>query len=538
MNFKKLHLFLLITVILLGTVLRFYKLGDIPNVLNWDEVSWGYNAYSILETGKDEHGESFPLSFKAFGDYKQPVYVYSQVLPIKVFGLNAFAVRFPNALLGSVSILFVYLLVYELFASLKYRKSLALLAAFFYAVSPWSIQFSRVAFEANMGLVFVITGAWLFIRGLNTKNMWYLFSACIPLGISAYTYHSEKLFTPLFFGGLLLLGYKFFIKNKKLAVFVILFFILCNIFWLADTRTTARGRSVTFTSQQTQILERSTERIEHERVRGDKIGELSQNRRFVYATKYVDNYLKHFDLKYLFMEGDNARHHAPGMGVLYLVNLPFIAYGIFSVIRRKIPRAWFVFFWLLLAPAASALAVDAPNASRSMIILPTWQIFAAFGWYFVFEKLKNVKFERLWKVVLIVLFIGNFYYFVHQYFTLTNYAAEPYWQYGYKEAVEFANNVPSDKKVIFAKDVEQPYVFYLFHNSYSPEKYLSGGGSVRISEKCFNIENAYFGECLDKVEAGDYVITTFVDQEIDGTEIVETISYTNGDPALVIREAQ
>jgi len=96
---KKLASFLLILAIfLVGTFLRFYNLGIVPNSMEWDEVSWGYNAYSILRTGKDEYGVSLPISFKAFGDYKQPVYVYSEVIPIAIFGLNSFAVRFPSAL--------------------------------------------------------------------------------------------------------------------------------------------------------------------------------------------------------------------------------------------------------------------------------------------------------------------------------------------------------------------------------------------------------------------------------------------------------
>lgn len=517
---------------MLGTFLRFYKLGEIPNSLNWDEVSWGYNAYSILETGKDEYGKSFPLSFEAFGDFKQPVYVYLQVPSIKVFGLTAFAVRFPSALLGSVSILFVFLLVYELFAKLKYRYEIALISAFFFAVSPWSIQFSRVAFEANIGLFFVLLGAWLFIRGLNTRKMWYLFAACISLGISAHSYHSEKLFTPVFFCGLLLLGYSYFLKHKKIAIAVIIFFILCNALWLFDPRTTKRGRSVTFTSQQTQILGPSTTKIDQDRARNDQIGIISHNRRFIYATKYVDNYLKHFDLNYLFIKGDNARHHAPGVGILYVINLPFIIYGIIAVIRRKIERIWFVFFWLLLAPAASALAVDAPNASRSLIILPTWDIFAAFGWYFIFEKLSTVRFRKIIKTGLIVLLAGNILYYLNQYFTLTNYEYSSYWQDGYAQAVQETST--SQENIFYMPDIEQGYIFYLFHNRYDPQKYIDGGGSTRIKKKCYRIENAYFGSCSEKIQVGDLVITSKVDDALNTSKKVDTIFYPNGATAISI----
>ena len=117
---KKLYISLFIATLVVGIFLRFYRLGGIPDSLNWDEVSWGYNAYSILKTGHDEHGAFMPLSFKAFGDYKQPVYVYLTSLSVGLFGLNPFSVRFSSAFLGVLTIPFVWLLVFELFKKEKH----------------------------------------------------------------------------------------------------------------------------------------------------------------------------------------------------------------------------------------------------------------------------------------------------------------------------------------------------------------------------------------------------------------------------------
>ena len=83
----KIALFLLV---LLGLGLRLFRLGSIPPSLHWDEPSWGYNAYSILKTGRDEYGRLMPLVFKAFGDYKSAIYVYLTTLSVGVFGLNEF----------------------------------------------------------------------------------------------------------------------------------------------------------------------------------------------------------------------------------------------------------------------------------------------------------------------------------------------------------------------------------------------------------------------------------------------------------------
>ena len=78
-----------IIIAVLAFVLRFYKLGYVPLSLSWDEVSLGYNAYSILTTGRDEHGKWYPLvAFEAYGDYKPPLYIYATVPFVALFGLN------------------------------------------------------------------------------------------------------------------------------------------------------------------------------------------------------------------------------------------------------------------------------------------------------------------------------------------------------------------------------------------------------------------------------------------------------------------
>lgn len=501
---KKIYIILFIGILTIGIFLRFYQLGKVPNSLNWDEVSWGYNAYSILKTGHDEYGSFMPLSFKAFGDYKQPVYVYLTSLSMGLFGLSPFSVRFPSAFLGVLTIPFVWLLVFELFKKHKHRYLISLCVMLFFAISPWSLQFSRVAYEANIGLFFVVSGVALFLRGLNTKKYAYNYLGILLLSISTYSYHSEKIFTPLLFVAILCFSYFSFNVSKKYILIFLTLFILGNSLWLIDARTTARGRSVTFFSNQTQILQNSTDEIIFDDSHNDLLGAVLHNRRVVYLNKYLGNYLSHFDLNQLFIIGDNARHHAFGMGIIYLVSLPFILIGLLASDKKKY---WFVFFWLLLAPAASALAVDAPNASRSLIFLPTWQIFEAVGVIYLITMLK--KEARVGFVCLITFFyLINFGYYYHNYFSHTNSEYGKYWQEGYRETVlEAKRYQTSGKKVVFSSKFEQPYIFYLFYTKFEPSSYIASGGSNRIREKCFVIENVYFGHCEDKISKGDIFIS-------------------------------
>ena len=69
---KHLKTLIILLVFLLAFVLRVYKVTSDPPSLNWDEASIGYNAYSILKSGRDEWNKSFPLHFKSYGEYKLP----------------------------------------------------------------------------------------------------------------------------------------------------------------------------------------------------------------------------------------------------------------------------------------------------------------------------------------------------------------------------------------------------------------------------------------------------------------------------------
>jgi len=68
--------FWLILIIILAAVLRLYNISNNPPALSWDEAAIGWNAKSIFHTRRDEWGTRLPLTFRSFGDYKAPVYIY------------------------------------------------------------------------------------------------------------------------------------------------------------------------------------------------------------------------------------------------------------------------------------------------------------------------------------------------------------------------------------------------------------------------------------------------------------------------------
>ena len=154
-------------IIILGAVFRFWQLGDLPQGLNNDEVSYGYNAYSILRTGRDEWGKFLPVdSLYAFGDYKLPVYVYLSIPFLALFDLHAFSARLPSALGGIVAIVLVFFLV----RALTKKEHFALWSAFFLAISPFHIFISRKAAEHNIAVTIAIAAVLLlFIARKNIR---------------------------------------------------------------------------------------------------------------------------------------------------------------------------------------------------------------------------------------------------------------------------------------------------------------------------------------------------------------------------------
>jgi len=489
---NQINTILLLLIFILAFFLRFWHLGSNPPSLDWDEASLGYNAYSILKSGADEYGNFLPLSIRSFNDYKPPLYTYLTIVPVSIFGLNEFSVRFVSAFLGTLSIVVSYFLVKELFP----KKSFIfyLLSFIFIAVSPWHIQFSRVAFEANIAQFFFILGVLLFLKGGKLGHFYFL--SFISLTLSIYSYHSPRLVIPILLLGLIFIYRKEIKENLWwFSASFILFFILMFPILNQMRAGTARFSSVTVVNPD-ERLGGSIEAIELDQERGDLFGKLMHNRRVVYTREILAGYLDHFNFDFLFLNGDPpGRHHAVGMGMLYLWDLPFIILGVLGIIReiRAIRGNRVLIWWFLVAPVASALTTGTPHAVRALLYIPTYQILIVFG---VIRFIKGViRFPfvtsgllRMTLSVVFLLFIFNFYYYLHMYYVHTPNEYSQWWQYGYKEAVKEVTKIEKDyDKVIVTYVYDQPYIFFLFYIPIDPSWYQQnwGDGEIKRAERTF-----------------------------------------------------
>jgi 4-amino-4-deoxy-L-arabinose transferase-like glycosyltransferase len=169
-----------------------------------DESSVAYNAYLIGETGRDEHDEAWPLYFRAFGDYKNPVYVYLLAALFRVTGPSIAAARYFNAALGVLTALALGLLG----ARVTGRRAVGWLTCLTALLTPWLFELSRVVVEVA---VYPLAVALLLLcaRRASEKGTWRLTDAtCVAaaLALVTYAYSVGRLFGPLLALGLLLLA--------------------------------------------------------------------------------------------------------------------------------------------------------------------------------------------------------------------------------------------------------------------------------------------------------------------------------------------
>ena len=92
--------FFLVLILILASFLRLWGLTKVPVSMFADELDVGYQAYSILKTGRDYMGNPWPLNFQSYSDLRTPLYIYAAVPTVSIFGISPLGVRLPAAIFG------------------------------------------------------------------------------------------------------------------------------------------------------------------------------------------------------------------------------------------------------------------------------------------------------------------------------------------------------------------------------------------------------------------------------------------------------
>jgi len=548
---KKSSVFLILILLLAG-LLRFWHLGEVPPSPDWDEAALGYNAYSILQTGKDEYGARWPLILRSFDDYKPALYVYLVIPAIKIFGLNTFAVRLPAALMGILAVLLTYFLIKELFSNSQFAIRNALITSFLLAISPWHLQFSRVAFETAVGMTINVLIALLFLKSL--KKPYLLPLVAFWAGLNIYVYQAEKIFTPLLVLGLVIIWRRALLKLPRrwlVIAFIVGLVTVAPFIRLALTTPEVfmRAKGTSFASDQTPFLSRTAQKLIRDQENRDYLGLVLDNRRITYVLTFLSGYLSHFNFNWLFLTGDDTRHHAPGIGLLYLVELPFLLLGIYQLVfgQYGLRTKYFVAAWLLLAPLPAAFSSGVPHAVRALRFLPLIHFLTALGFWSFWNWLRQKKLATQAALILAIttLFVFNFGYYLNQYFIQLNRFTSVAWQYGYQEAVvEVAKIQDKYDQVIVSNQphLDQSYMFFLYYLEYDPVRYQQEGGTVSGG---FAEERNSFGKfkfrpiVWEQEEKSDKILYVGRPDDFPGDKpVVKTFYFLEGEPAIKLVEGK
>ncbi|TRZ53223.1 hypothetical protein D4R99_01245 [bacterium] len=544
----------------LAAALRFFALDEFPVSPNWDEISHGYNAYSIIKTGMDEWGKHFPLIFRAFGDYKLPLYIYLTTIPVWLFGLSVFSVRFISSLAGTLAIPGIFFLTRSLFPEKQLKighwsLKIEYLAPFLLAVSPWHFFISRPALEANLALTLIIFGFYFLIRFYKSVSS--LLPSAILLGLSLHTYNSARIFVPLLVLVSIIiyrppLKAKGKIKNI-LAVLLAIIFSGLVIFQVYVGEGTARYDKLKILSPAT-VFQIGEARAQS--ALPPLLAKLTNNRPIYFLNTFSKNYLGYFSPNFFSQTwGAQFQFAIPRKNLLTLPVFLLAVFGFLAyLLRLKTEKNLrFLYAWLLLSPVAASLTIDPPQALRPNPMIPAVIIFACLGLVRLLEIIPT-KTKKTTISLLMIWILASFGQYLWQY--NGNYA-EKYsssWQYGYGQIVDYIKTHQEEyDRVFITKRYGEPHIFYAFFSKLPPQKLQPNASNIRFEKSDWfwtdKIDNVYFvndwqipitsTSKLSLQSGGDIptqrsLLITSPDHIPINAHVIETINFLDGTPAFII----
>lgn len=433
-------------ILTLAASLRLSGLTIIPPSLNWDEVSHAYNAYSLLHSGFDQWGQIPLLNFRAYGDYPTTLNLYLTVPAIAILGPTDFAVRFPHALIGTLSVLVAYIAVHRWLHS----RQAGLLAALIFALSPWTLFLSRQVLQSNWSVFLLTLGLALF---LSKKY----FLSLLMWGLTLFAYHNTRVFTPLLLIAFLLnQRFKF---DKKILIAAFSFIVLgFGILWFSESR--ARGSWVSILdSGAIAYLEEQRNKSQLPEI----ITMILYNRPVYVFSKMTQNYLGYFSPQYLFFTGGTQYQFSlPGFGLLAISLLPFFYLGIVQLIQK---RQHLMLVWLLLSPLPAVITRDQFAVVRSTTMIPAVLLTIVLG---------LISIPKLQKLIIGSSVIGILFstiIYSQELFTSYPKVYSQSWQYGNHQLIEYLETVYDHYDTIFlTKRYGEPHEYLFWYWPISPQR--------------------------------------------------------------------
>lgn len=450
--------------IIMALAIRVYQVGETPAGLFCDEAALGYNAFAIGSTGYDESGKFLPLYIRSFFGFKNPIYIYAAVLPIRLLGLSEMSLRLTSALFGTLTVLGIYLLAREIWG-----RAAGVTAAFILAITPWHHHFSRIAFELISFPCLFIFGLYFLLCAVRRGGLNWLWAA-ILMGFTLYTYAIAFVFLPPFLAVFGLLYYREILARPKPAMGACVVF-LAIVGYATWIRSTVASDSSYFA---------------HNTWLYNPGSYLEKAKYFGYLWRLF------FSYDFLFGRGDHMmRHASPGFGELHDSFIPLLALGAIGLLTRPWRPHILIVCWILLFPLGASLMNEVPSATRSFIGSPLAALLCARAVALLFDLTMRIRAASLARMLrsaigAIVLVAPGYetYLYLENYFHSYRIKSAPFFQYGYREMLNYMDDHRSEYDAVYqtALDVNQPYIFELFYLRTPPEDGVQVHSQRKIKE--------------------------------------------------------
>jgi len=466
-------------IVFIGAFLRFWHIDTAPKGALIDELHFGYLAKSLILTGKDEHGESWPVIFEGFGDRKLPAMAYLDIPSVAAFGLTLVAIRVPSAVAGTLLILASFWLLWEI----TRRKKWALFAALITAISPWSFFLSRFGFESNIALLGLTTGlASLFTAQRTKQNYWYIISA-LSFAVTWYSYIAYRpIAAVILFVFAVLKLVENFKANKKPIFLLFISFVI-----VVSPLLTPRSISVNNTrvGQVGIGSDSGTAMIINEKryfcatQLPRLLCDITWNKPAYVFRELTHRYLMAFSPEFLVTKGELSTDFLTidSFGQFFPILYPLIFFGLAGFLFvKKTPinktQMWLIIVGLLISPIPSAI-VGEPQKVRISALFPFLLITITYGAIVVDKLLKTKLLRSLFLAGLVIVLFGYSFLYNMEYFGVHTTQYEYKYQSYLPTLHRYLDTLPKEAVINIVPFYSDPLMFHAFYTNMDPALYQS-----------------------------------------------------------------
>jgi 4-amino-4-deoxy-L-arabinose transferase-like glycosyltransferase len=384
---RRWHLVFFIFVVLVCAV---YVIGvpRTPPGFCLDESSIAFNAHLIATTGHDEYRVSWPLYFRAFGEYKNPIYIYLLAFVFKITGPSIAVARSLSAILGVLAVL----LISYLAATVSERKDVGTAVGLSAALTPWLYQNSRLVFEVALYPA-VVTLVLIAVWRASKRARWSLIdiaSLIATLALLTYAYSIGRLLGPLFALGLVI----FARRTRYREILIVWFGYAVTLIPLLifnrrhSGALAARFDQLTYIQPNTSVVE--------------------------IIRQFITQYLRDINPMRMLLTGeDNVRDNLLGTGGILFATFVLALAGLCLILRRERKNSWWLYvmyaFIVSIIPAALTTTIF---PQIRLIALPVIiNVVSIPAWQFLFSraKLKRPVAAFLFASVLLIVAQGGYF---------------------------------------------------------------------------------------------------------------------------------